>query len=106
MFYILENEQEATHILFPVVDPLDEEYARPVYKNKERWIQMHWYYFPDSHDSWVNTEVPVEPPEILYGNHQPTPWRVIFKFLCIEIFFLSNHLLMIIQKCVHISFLE
>lgn len=76
-FNILENEQEASHILFPVVDPLDEEYARPAYKNKERWIQMHWYYFPDSHDSWVNTELPVEPPEILYGNQHPTPWRVI-----------------------------
>ncbi|VVC40429.1 Homeobox domain-like,BRCT domain,SMARCC, N-terminal,SANT/Myb domain,SWIRM domain,SANT domain,SMARCC [Cinara cedri] len=73
---ITENEQEATHILFPVVDPLDEEYARPVYKNKERWTQMHWYYFPDSHDSWVNIELPVEPPEVLYGNQHPTPWRV------------------------------
>jgi len=74
--YFLENEQEATHVLFPVVDPLDEEYARPVYKNKERWIQMHWYYFPDSHDSWVTTELPVEPPEVLYGSQHPTPWRV------------------------------
>ncbi|XP_026812991.1 SWI/SNF complex subunit SMARCC2 isoform X1 [Rhopalosiphum maidis] len=73
---LTENEQEATHVLFPVVDPLDEEYARPVYKNKERWIQMHWYYFPDSHDSWVTTELPVEPPEVLYGNQHPTPWRV------------------------------
>lgn len=59
------------------MDPLDEEYARPVYKNKERWIQLHWYYFPDSHDSWVNSELPVEPPEMLYGNQHPIPWRVI-----------------------------
>jgi len=59
------------------VDPLDEEYARPVYKNKERWTQLHWYYFPDSHDSWVNAELPVDPPEVLYGSQHPTPWRVI-----------------------------
>lgn len=37
---------------------------------------MHWYYFPDSHDSWVTTELPVEPPEVLYGSQHPTPWRV------------------------------
>lgn len=63
------------------MDPLDEEYARAVYKNKERWIQLHWYYFPDSHDSWVSTELPVDPPEILYGNQHPTQWMVIsFRF--------------------------
>lgn len=68
------------------MDPLDEEYARPVYKNKERWIQMHWYYFPDSHDSWVTTELPVEPPEVLYGSQHPTPWRVNLKILTFIIF--------------------
>lgn len=80
IYICLENEQEATHILFPSVDPLDEEYARPVYRNKERMIQMHWYYFPDSHDSWISSELPVEPPEVLYGNQHPTPWRVIFNY--------------------------
>lgn len=69
------------------MDPLDEEYARPAYRNKERWIQMHWYYFPDSHDSWVSTELPVEPPEVLYGSQHPTPWRVnTFKYLLEFIF--------------------
>lgn len=77
IFNFVENEEEASHILYSVVDPLDEEYARPVYKNKERWTQLHWYYFPDSHDSWVNAELPVDPPEVLYGSQHPTPWRVI-----------------------------
>ncbi|XP_050420804.1 SWI/SNF complex subunit SMARCC2 isoform X2 [Adelges cooleyi] len=73
---LTENEQEATHILHPNVDPIDEEYARPVYKNKERWSLLHWYYFPDSYDSWVNVDLPVDPPETLYSNQHTTPWRV------------------------------
>ncbi|XP_050546490.1 SWI/SNF complex subunit SMARCC2 isoform X2 [Daktulosphaira vitifoliae] len=73
---ITENEQEATHIVYPNVDPIDEEYARPVYKNRERWSLLHWYYFPDSYDSWVNVDLPVDPPELLYCNQHSSPWRV------------------------------
>lgn len=62
--------------MYPIVDPIDEEYARPVYKNRERWSLLHWYYFPDSYDSWVNIDLPVDAPESLYCNQHTSPWRV------------------------------
>ncbi|CAG2060815.1 unnamed protein product, partial [Timema podura] len=60
--YVLYNEEEATHIIYPRCDPLEEEYARPTMR-RERTILMHWYYFPDSHDTWTSVELPVEPPD-------------------------------------------
>ncbi|KAK3919431.1 SWI/SNF complex subunit SMARCC2 [Frankliniella fusca] len=70
---ITENEAEASHIIYPVCDPLDEEYARPVLR-RDRMVMMHWYYFPDSYDSWNSVELPVDPPD------SPAPhteaWRV------------------------------
>ncbi|CAH0389358.1 unnamed protein product [Bemisia tabaci] len=60
---ITENEEEASHIIFPVTDPLDEEYARPTVK-RDRMVLMHWYYFPDSHDSWLPaSDLPIDAPE-------------------------------------------
>lgn len=49
---ITEDEEEATHIVHCITDPLPEEYARPVFK-RDKNILLHWYYFPDSYDSWV-----------------------------------------------------
>lgn len=51
-----EVENEATHILYPPCDPLEEEYARPTMR-RDKNIMFHWYYFPDSYDTWVNTEM-------------------------------------------------
>lgn len=69
----LDNEDEATHIIYPPCDPLDEEYARPTMK-RDRMVLLHWYYFPDSHDTWTSMELPVDPPD------SPVPhtgvWRV------------------------------
>lgn len=81
-----DAEEEATHIIYPVVDPLDEEYARPAFR-RDRMVMMHWYYFPDSYDSWVATELPVDPPDSP-APHTP-PWRVMgyilfFVFVCIS----------------------
>lgn len=61
---VSETEEEVTHIIYPVVDPLDEEYARAVYKRNSN-VLLHWYYFPDSHDSWDQIEIPVDPPETI-----------------------------------------
>lgn len=70
---ITDNEEDATHIIYPSCDPLDEEYARPTMK-RDRMVLLHWYYFPDSHDTWTNVELPVDPPD------SPVPhtgtWRV------------------------------
>lgn len=51
-----ENESEATHILYPQCDPLEEEYARPTMR-RDKTIMFHWYYFPDSYDTWLTTDM-------------------------------------------------
>ncbi|XP_017783860.1 PREDICTED: SWI/SNF complex subunit SMARCC2 isoform X2 [Nicrophorus vespilloides] len=72
---VVESEMSATHILYPHCDPLEEEYARPGMR-QDKMIMMHWYYFPDSYDTWVNVEGALE------GMSTETPplhtgtWRV------------------------------
>lgn len=68
-------ETEATHIIYRTVDPLDEEYARPSFKRGGN-VNMHWYYFPDSYDTWLPSppDLPVDPPDS--PSPQPTyPYR-------------------------------
>ena len=72
-FLLTDNEDEATHIIYPPCDPLDEEYARPTMK-RDRMVLLHWYYFPDSHDTWTNIELPVDPPDSPAPH--TGPWRV------------------------------
>uniref|UniRef100_A0A1B0DH08 Uncharacterized protein n=2 Tax=Phlebotomus papatasi TaxID=29031 RepID=A0A1B0DH08_PHLPP len=72
---LTEDEEEATHIIYPVIDPLPEEYARPAFK-RDKNVMMHWYYFPESYDSWLpnNFDLPDLVPDNL-----PSPgdrWRV------------------------------
>lgn len=59
---VVENEADATHIIYPPVDPMEEEYARPCMK-RERSILLHWYYFPDSYDTWTTLDLPWDYPE-------------------------------------------
>lgn len=56
--FIVDEEEEATHVLYPPADPLEEEFARPVMR-RSRQVMLHWYYLPDSHDSWVTMDLPV-----------------------------------------------
>lgn len=51
---VIDNEEAATHIIYGQVDHNDE-YGRPVLKRDDNVI-MHWYYFPNSYDTWVNIE--------------------------------------------------
>lgn len=73
---ITEDEEEATHIIYNIVDPLPEEYARPSFR-REKNVMLHWYYFPESYDSWISAnsfEMPDNIPE-----NPPSPgekWRV------------------------------
>ncbi|KYM81647.1 SWI/SNF complex subunit SMARCC2 [Atta colombica] len=64
---IVENETDATHIIYPPVDPMEEEYARPCMR-RERSVLIHWYYFPDSYDSWSTLDLPWDYPEGTYTN--------------------------------------
>lgn len=49
---ITEDEEEASHIVCPIVEPLPEDFARPIFRKGSN-IMIHWYYFPESYDSWV-----------------------------------------------------
>lgn len=49
---IVPDEEDATHVVYPLVDPHPDEYARPSFKRGSN-IMLHWYCFPESYDSWV-----------------------------------------------------
>ncbi|XP_050672537.1 SWI/SNF complex subunit SMARCC2 isoform X2 [Leptidea sinapis] len=70
------DEDDATHIIYPAVDPSEEEYARPVFRRGNN-VLIHWYYFPDSHDTWTQTDLPVDVPESAnWECSRPEAWRV------------------------------
>ncbi|RVE44408.1 hypothetical protein evm_010938 [Chilo suppressalis] len=73
---ICEDEEDATHIIYPTVDPLEEEYARPVFRRGNN-VLVHWYYLPDSHDTWAQADLPVDVPEtVSWDCNRAEPWRV------------------------------
>ncbi|XP_045518037.1 SWI/SNF complex subunit SMARCC2 isoform X2 [Pieris brassicae] len=73
---ICDDEEDATHIIYPAVDPLEEEYARPVFR-KGNHVLVHWYYFPDSHDTWAQADLPVDVPETAnWDCNRSEPYRV------------------------------
>uniref|UniRef100_A0A1A9ZNX2 SWI/SNF complex subunit SMARCC2 n=1 Tax=Glossina pallidipes TaxID=7398 RepID=A0A1A9ZNX2_GLOPL len=61
---IVSNEEDATHIIYPVVDPHHDEYARPVFKRGNH-VMLHWYCLPESYDTWTlnNFDLPDNIPE-------------------------------------------
>lgn len=73
---VTEDEEDATHIVYPDVGPIPEEYARPLFK-RDKYVMLHWYYFPESYDSWVpinSFDMPDNVPD-----NPPSPadrWRV------------------------------
>ena len=72
---IAENEADATHIIYPPVDPMEEEYARPCMR-RDRSVLLHWYYFPDSYDSWTTLDLPWDFPE---GTFSTTNMKSVYK---------------------------
>uniref|UniRef100_A0A0A1WPE3 SWI/SNF complex subunit SMARCC2 n=1 Tax=Zeugodacus cucurbitae TaxID=28588 RepID=A0A0A1WPE3_ZEUCU len=64
---IVTDEEEATHTIYPVVDPHPDEYARPVFKRGNH-VMLHWYYFPESYDSWAINSFDL--PEYVPENHE------------------------------------
>lgn len=71
---------------------MDEEYARAVFRNRERWTMLHWYYFPDSHDTWVNAEIPVDPPETPPSYNPNTKWKVKNNAEILDVTFIALNL--------------
>lgn len=74
---VVENEADATHVIYPPVDPIEEEYARPCMR-RERSVLLHWYYFPDSYDTWTTLDLPWDFPE---GNLANTNSRYLTIFI-------------------------
>ncbi|KAJ8945615.1 hypothetical protein NQ314_009143 [Rhamnusium bicolor] len=79
---IVETEDTATHIIYGSVDPLKEEYGRPVIK-RDKMVMMHWYYFPNSFDTWVNLETAGLDGLSMDSNPSPHsgPWRVTYTWV-------------------------
>ena len=74
LFFFPDNESSATHIVYDEQDPLDDEFARGVLKRDKQTL-FHFYYLPDSHDSWAsNIELDYEPPES--PAFAETTWKV------------------------------
>lgn len=62
-FLLSEEDEEATHVVFDEQDPLDDEFARAVMR-RDRQTLFHFYYMPDSYDSWTTgVELDYDPPE-------------------------------------------
>ncbi|XP_071101457.1 SWI/SNF complex subunit SMARCC2-like isoform X3 [Haliotis cracherodii] len=58
-----DNADDATHIVhtLPSHPPPNDEYFRPVLK-RDRHSLVHWWYYPDSYDTWVtDTNIDYEP---------------------------------------------
>lgn len=81
---IVSSASDATHVIYP--DPegttaretSDVDYCRPL-NISETHALVHWWYYPDSYDSWIpKSEVDgvVEPPE---DHHDP--WHVQLRWL-------------------------
>ncbi|XP_050314422.1 SWI/SNF complex subunit SMARCC2-like [Anthonomus grandis grandis] len=78
---IVENEELATHILYNPSDVPVEEYGRPVVK-RDKMVQMHWYYFPDSFDTWVEGEsVGLDGMSIDIPSPRSGPWRLTYSWV-------------------------
>lgn len=60
---ITDEEEEATHIVYDEQDPLEDEFARAAMR-RDRQTLFHFYYMPDSYDSWAaGVELDYDPPE-------------------------------------------
>lgn len=78
---VVETEENATHILFNSADAPVEEYGRPVIK-REKMVLMHWYYFPDSFDTWHNLEsVGLDSMSVDSPSPHSGPWRVTYSWI-------------------------
>ena len=61
---ITEDEDEATHILYPKVELNNELYARPVFRRGDKCL-IHFIMMPDSHDNWGVCYPDSDTPEVL-----------------------------------------
>ncbi|XP_033732174.1 SWI/SNF complex subunit SMARCC2-like [Pecten maximus] len=76
---LAEDPEDATHIIHPLPSSSDkdEEWIRPVMK-RDRHALIHWWYLPDSYDTWaLDVHVEDDPPEKSHHG----PWEVTARWL-------------------------
>lgn len=81
---IVDDEESASHIVYPRVDP-EEDYARPVFK-KDKYVMFHFYYMPDNRDTWEKVDLSVidkvPPDQLPHQLHSSDhKWRVASNWL-------------------------
>ncbi|CAL1530785.1 unnamed protein product [Lymnaea stagnalis] len=77
---LVEEQEAATHAVHPVPQnpsSQEDEYFRPTFK-REKSYGIHWWYHPDSYDSWVS-DVNIE--YDFDQNHSPERWEVTARWL-------------------------
>ncbi|KAM3822773.1 SWI/SNF complex subunit SMARCC1-like [Vipera latastei] len=71
---VTDEKSKATHHVYPVPTSLDEdEWLRPVMR-KDKQVLVHWGYYPDSYDTWVqasDVDAEIEDPPF-----PEKPWKV------------------------------
>ncbi|XP_068715454.1 SWI/SNF complex subunit SMARCC2-like isoform X1 [Montipora capricornis] len=76
---ITDDRSTATHVVYEPPPPFpEEEWLRPLLK-QDKQVLVHWWYYPDSYDTWVPAnDIEDEPqPE---PQHQG-PWQVNARWL-------------------------
>ncbi|KAK2174317.1 hypothetical protein NP493_811g01012 [Ridgeia piscesae] len=77
---IVDKPADATHIVYrlPPTAREEEEWLRPVMK-RDRNILIHWWYYPDSYDTWMeDMEVDADPEPVLEPSG---PWELHARWL-------------------------
>ncbi|CAH3168343.1 unnamed protein product [Porites evermanni] len=76
---ITDDKSSATHIVHGPPPPFpEEEWLRPLLR-QDKQVLVHWWYYPDSYDTWVPSgDIEDEPqPE----PQHPGPWQVNARWL-------------------------
>lgn len=71
---IAENPDDASHLVHPPLPATDgpEDWVRVVFR-REKSVMLHWWFYPDSYDTWVpGAEIDQEPdsPEAVDGPYE------------------------------------
>lgn len=48
---IVENESEASHVIYPSTDPDNDAFCKAIFKKGDKCL-VHFYRMPESHDNW------------------------------------------------------
>ncbi|KAI0224460.1 SWI/SNF complex subunit SMARCC2 [Lamellibrachia satsuma] len=77
---IVDKPAEATHIVYrlPPTAREEEEWLRPTMK-RDRNLLVHWWYYPDSYDTWIeDMEVDADPEPV---TEPSGPWELHARWL-------------------------